>query len=62
MLLTTRYMAEADELHDRIAIINDATIVMVGTAAPIKESAGFHHRYRAATQRRRGTQPGTAAT
>jgi len=62
VLLATHYMAEANELYDRIAIIIDGTIVMVDTAAAIKESAGFHHRYRAATQRSRGTQPGTAAT
>jgi ABC-2 type transport system ATP-binding protein len=46
VLLTTHYMAEADELCDRIAIIHEGTILTVDTPAALKKQAGFRERYR----------------
>ena len=46
VLLTTHYMAEADEMCDRIAIINEGTVLTVDTAAALKRQAGFGERYR----------------
>jgi len=46
VLLTTHYMAEADELCDRIAIIHDGRILTVDTSAALKHQAGFRERYR----------------
>jgi ABC-2 type transport system ATP-binding protein len=40
MFLTTHYMEEADELCDRIAIIDRGRIVVVGTPAELKRSVG----------------------
>ncbi len=40
MLLTTHYMEEADYLCDRIAIIDQGTIVSLGTPSSLKESLG----------------------
>jgi ABC-2 type transport system ATP-binding protein len=36
ILLTTHYMSEADELSDRIAIIDEGTIIATGTPSEIK--------------------------
>lgn len=46
ILLTTHYMAEADMLCDRIAIIDDGRIRTVDTARALKAQAGFRERYR----------------
>ncbi|MGH8936090.1 MAG: ATP-binding cassette domain-containing protein [Acidimicrobiia bacterium] len=46
VLLTTHYMAEADELCDRIAIIHNGRILTVDTSAALKRQAGFRERYR----------------
>jgi daunorubicin resistance ABC transporter ATP-binding subunit len=40
MFLTTHYMEEADELCDRIAIIDRGTIVVSGTPAELKRAVG----------------------
>lgn len=40
IILTTHYMEEAEALSDRIAIMKDGSLVMVGTAAEIKAAAG----------------------
>jgi ABC-2 type transport system ATP-binding protein len=40
MFLTTHYMEEADELCDRIAIIDRGRIVVAGTPAELKRSVG----------------------
>jgi ABC-2 type transport system ATP-binding protein len=39
ILLTTHYMLEADELCDRVAVINGGRIVAEGTPAQLKEAA-----------------------
>src|SRR6185436_14655972 len=39
VLLTTHYMAEADELCDRIAVIADGRIVAEGTPAELKHGS-----------------------
>lgn len=46
ILLTTHYMAEADDLCDRIAIIDQGRIVRLGTGADLKRQAEFKERYR----------------
>jgi len=46
ILLTTHYMAEADQLCDRIAIIHLGRILTVGTPTALKRQAGFRERYR----------------
>ncbi len=40
ILLTTHYMLEAEELCDRIALINDGKIVAIGTVQELKKLAG----------------------
>ena len=40
ILLTTHYMLEADELCDRIALINGGKIVALGTSKELKKIAG----------------------
>ncbi|QOC92829.1 ATP-binding cassette domain-containing protein [Micromonospora craniellae] len=40
ILLTTQYLAEADELADRIAVIDHGRVVAEGTAADLKRRAG----------------------
>jgi ABC-2 type transport system ATP-binding protein len=46
ILLTTHYMAEADQLCDRIAIIHLGRILTIGTPDALKRQAGFRERYR----------------
>ncbi|HKX76647.1 MAG TPA: ABC transporter ATP-binding protein [Acidimicrobiia bacterium] len=46
ILLTTHYMAEADQLCDRIAIIHLGRILTTGSPAELKRQAGFLERYR----------------
>lgn len=45
VLLTTHYLQEADELCDRIAIIDHGTILLEDTPAKIKQRVGDEHRY-----------------
>jgi ABC-2 type transport system ATP-binding protein len=45
VLLTTHYLQEADELCDRIAIIDRGTIVLEDTPQGIKRRVGNDHRY-----------------
>ena len=40
ILLTTHYMLEAEELCDRIALINEGKIVAFGTSKELKKIAG----------------------
>lgn len=40
VFLTTQYLEEADELADRIGIINDGKLVLEGTPADLKRSVG----------------------
>lgn len=40
ILLTTQYLEEADQLADKIAVINDGTIVANGTADELKKMIG----------------------
>ena len=46
ILLTTHYMAEADQLCDQIAIIHLGRVLTVGTPEELKRQAGFRERYR----------------
>jgi ABC-2 type transport system ATP-binding protein len=45
VLLTTHYLQEADELCDRIAIIDRGTILLEDTPQGIKRRVGNDHRY-----------------
>ena len=40
MILTTHYMEEAEALSDRVAIMKNGTLLLVGTAEEIKTQAG----------------------
>ena len=40
VLLTTQYLDEADELADRIAVIDHGTVIAEGTTGELKASAG----------------------
>jgi ABC-2 type transport system ATP-binding protein len=40
IFLTTQYLEEADELADRVGIINDGRLVAQGTPAELKRSVG----------------------
>ena len=40
IILTTHYMEEAEELSDRIGVMKDGHLLMVGTAAELKEKTG----------------------
>lgn len=46
ILLTTHYMAEADQLCDRIAIIHLGKVLTLGSPEELKRQAGFRERYR----------------
>ncbi|MQT05263.1 ABC transporter, partial [Streptomyces jumonjinensis] len=47
VFLTTQYLEEADELADRIAVLNDGTVAAEGTAAELKRLIpGGHVRLR----------------
>ena len=41
VLLTTHYMQEADELCERIGIINDGNLIMEGTSEDIKNTSSY---------------------
>ncbi|MBS3061648.1 MAG: ABC transporter ATP-binding protein [Candidatus Diapherotrites archaeon] len=43
VLLTTHYMAEAEQLCDRIALISDGKIVALGSVSELKKMAGKPH-------------------
>ena len=45
VLLTTHYMQEADELCERIGIINDGKLIMEGSSADIKKKAAYDSKY-----------------
>ena len=40
IILTTHYMEEAEALSDRIGIMKDGRLLLVGTAEEIKKTAG----------------------
>ena len=40
LLLTTQYLEEADRLADRIAVVDDGTVIAEGTAAELKADLG----------------------
>ncbi|MFD0672840.1 ATP-binding cassette domain-containing protein [Cohnella sp. GCM10027633] len=40
VLLTTQYLDEADRLADRLAVIDEGTVIAEGTAAELKKSVG----------------------
>ncbi len=61
VFLTTQYLEEADELAERIAIIDDGVIVREGTSTALKEAVGApdaSHRVRARTTRGRRSRAG----
>jgi ABC-2 type transport system ATP-binding protein len=43
IILTTHYMDEADSLCDRVAIMHDGNVVIVGAPANLKASTGDPH-------------------
>ena len=43
IVLTTHYMEEAEALSDRIGIMKEGKLLLVGTAQEIKEKAGIDH-------------------
>ena len=40
LLLTTQYMEEADQLADRIAVIDRGSVIALGTPTELKERTG----------------------
>jgi ABC-2 type transport system ATP-binding protein len=59
VLLTTQYLDEADQLADRIAVIDRGTVIAEGTSGELKASVGagaLHVRLRDAEQRTEGRQ------
>lgn len=54
ILLTTQYLEEADQLADRIAVIDEGTVIAEGTAGELKAAVGsgmLHVRLAAPEQR-----------
>ena len=45
VLLTTHYMQEADELCERIGIINDGNLIMEGTSEDIKNTSTYFTKF-----------------
>ena len=43
LLLTTQYLDEADQLADRLAVIDDGTVIAEGTPGQLKSSVGGEH-------------------
>jgi ABC-2 type transport system ATP-binding protein len=53
VLLTTQYLAEADQLADRIAVIDRGRVIADGTARELKRAVGSAH---VELRRKDGTQ------
>ena len=45
VLLTTHYMQEADELCEKIGIINDGRLILEGTSSEIKSTSPYNAKY-----------------
>ncbi|HEX9774388.1 MAG TPA: ATP-binding cassette domain-containing protein [Actinomycetota bacterium] len=58
LLLTTQYLEEADRLSDRIAVIDEGTVIAEGTSAELKRTIGGH----VVTLRLEDGQTGVAAS
>src|SRR6266498_5204154 len=59
VLLTTQYLDEADQLANRIAVIDHGTVIAEGTSGELKASVGagaLHVRLRDPEQRSEGQQ------
>jgi ABC-2 type transport system ATP-binding protein len=59
VVLTTQYLDEADQLSDRVAVIDHGSVIAEGTSAELKASVGagaFHVRLHDPTQRSRAQQ------
>ncbi len=61
VVLTTHYMEEADELCDRVAIIDHGKILVEDTPAALKQSIGAQRMYDLDLQGREGLEPLEAA-
>ena len=40
VLLTTQYLEEADQLADRVAVVDDGRVIAEGTSDEVKDLAG----------------------
>ena len=56
MLLTTQYLDEADQLADRIAVIDHGKVIAEGTTGELKASVGSGASARAAARSRSGAR------